>query len=185
MPGLAFKPLELPGLLLIEGKVFPDDRGFFLEGYREAEMAEAGIPRFVQDNISRSVKTTVRGLHYQKLPAAQGKLMRCLRGKVYDVAVDLRKGSPTYGRWAAVELSDERNLTLWIPAGFAHGFYTLSDVADILYKTTTYFSLEHDRGIRWNDPAVAIRWPSAEVKLSPKDAALPCLADADNNFLWP
>lgn len=184
MPGLTITPFELPGLVLIEGRVFADDRGFFLEGYRESEMLEAGLPRFVQDNISRSSRGTVRGLHYQKPPAAQGKLMRCLRGKVFDVAVDIRKGSPTYGRWAGVELSDERNRMLYIPEGFAHGFYTLSDSADILYKTTAYFSLENDRGIRWDDPALKIRWPSADATLSPKDTRLPLLAEADADFSW-
>ncbi|MBI4677018.1 MAG: dTDP-4-dehydrorhamnose 3,5-epimerase [Elusimicrobia bacterium] len=185
MAAFTFKPMGLPGLLLIEGKLFPDERGFFLEAYRESELTAAGIPpRLVQDNVSRSAKGTLRGLHYQKSPAAQGKLMRCLRGKVFDVAVDIRKGSSTYGRWEAVELSDERNMMLWIPEGFAHGFFVLSDSADILYKTTDYFSLENDRGIRWDDPAVAVRWPSTQVKLSPKDARLPLLADADNDFAW-
>ena len=124
-------------------------------------MLEAGLPRFVQDNISRSSRGTVRGLHYQKPPAGQGKLMRCLRGKVFDVAVDIRKGSPTFGKWAGVELTDEKNMMLYIPAGFAHGFCTLSDSADILYKTTDYFSLENDRGIRWDDPAIGIPWPAS------------------------
>ncbi|MBI5622289.1 MAG: dTDP-4-dehydrorhamnose 3,5-epimerase [Elusimicrobia bacterium] len=184
MPGLTFTKLEPEGLVLIEGRIFSDDRGFFLEGYREAELLEAGLPRFVQDNISRSSQGTVRGLHYQKAPAAQAKLMRCLRGKVFDVAVDIRRGSPTYGKWAAVELSDERNLMLYIPVGFAHGFYTLSETADILYKVTTYFSLEHDRGVRWDDPALDIAWPSKAGTLSAKDLRLPLLAEADNDFAW-
>ncbi|MBI5883199.1 MAG: dTDP-4-dehydrorhamnose 3,5-epimerase [Elusimicrobia bacterium] len=181
---MTFTPLAIPDLILIEGRVFGDDRGFFLEGYRESEMLAAGLPRFVQDNISRSSRGTVRGLHYQKPPASQGKLMRCLRGKVFDAAVDIRRGSPTFGKWAGVELTDEKNMMLYIPAGFAHGFHTLSDSADILYKTTDYFSLEDDRGIRWDDPAIGIPWPSRDAKLSPKDLRLPLLAEAAADFSW-
>ena len=180
-----FTPLKLTGLLLIEGQVYHDDRGYFLESFREKDMREAGIPPLVQDNISRSSRGTLRGMHYQKNPAAIGKLVRCVRGRIFDVAVDIRKGSPTYGQWAGVELGEEGNSALWVPAGFAHGFYALSEIVDVIYKVTGYYSPENDRGIIWNDPTVGIRWPSGDVRLSPKDAKNPPLAQADNNFVWP
>lgn len=180
--GLEFRPLELEGLLLAEGPTFPDGRGFFREGYREAETRAAGIPAFVQDNLSRSTRGALRGLHYQRRPNGQGKLVRCVRGRIFDVAVDIRRGSPTYGRWAGVELSDEKNQSLWVPEGFAHGFYTLSDVADVLYKVTAYYAPQDDRGIIYDDPDLGILWPAGEVVLSPKDSRHPRLKDADNNF---
>lgn len=182
--GYTVTPLDLPGLLLIEGKSFPDARGYFLESYRENELRAAGLPALVQDNLSRSTKGTLRGLHYQKRPAAQGKLVRCLRGKIFDVVVDIRQGSPAYGRHLSIELSDEGNRMLWVPQGFAHGFYTLSDAADVLYKVDDYYSPEHDRGILWSDPALAIRWPSSDANLSPKDARHPYLSASDNDFIW-
>jgi len=180
--GYTFTPLELSGVMLVEGKSFPDERGYFMESFRETDMRQGGIPPLVQDNLSRSTAGTLRGLHYQKNPSAIGKLVRCVRGRIFDVAVDIRKSSPTYGRWLSVELSDEGNRMLWVPAGFAHGFYALSEVADVLYKVTGYYSPENDRGVLWNDPALGIRWPAKEAKLSPKDAKLPLLAQADNNF---
>lgn len=179
-----FTPLEIPGLLLVQGKTWPDGRGYFQESYREIDMREAGLPPFLQDNLSRSTQGTVRGLHYQKHPAAIGKLLRCTRGKIFDVAVDIRKGSPAYGRWFGIELEGGDNKMLWVPAGFAHGFYTLSDVADVLYKVTGYYAPEQDRGIIWNDPALGITWPAKEAILSPKDAKHPPLSEADNNFVW-
>lgn len=182
--GYTFTPLELPGLILIEGKTFPDPRGYFLESYREKDLREAGLPALVQDNLSRSSQGTLRGLHYQKRPASQGKLVRCLRGRIFDVAVDIRKGSPSYGRHAAVELSEEGNRMLWVPEGFAHGFLTLSETADVLYKVNDYYSPEHDRGIRWDDPALGIVWPSRDVTLSAKDSKHPTLDKADNSFVW-
>jgi len=179
------KPFELPGLLLIEGKLFPDDRGHFMESFRVDDLAKAGLPPFVQDNLSRSKKGVLRGLHFQKLPRPQGKLIRCIRGRIYDVAVDVRKGSPTYGEWAGVELSDINNAMLWVPAGFAHGFYTLSDWADVQYKVTDYWAPELDRGLRWNDPAVGIAWPLAGAPIVlKKDAEWPALAGCDANFEW-
>ena len=179
-----FTAFELPGLMLVEGPLLPDERGCFMEGFREKDFREAGLPPFVQDNLSRSRKGVMRGLHYQKDPSAIGKLVRCVRGKVWDVAVDIRKGSPTYGKWAAVELSEEKNLMLWVPAGFAHGFYVLSDWADVLYKVTGYWVPADDRGILWNDPAIGIRWPSERAVVADKDARLPPLASADNNLSW-
>lgn len=179
-----FTPFEIPGLLLVEGPSFPDERGFFLESFKEGEFRKAGIPPFVQDNLSRSKKRVMRGLHYQKSPSAIGKLVRCVRGRVFDVAVDIRKGSPSYGKWAATELSDEANRMLWVPEGFAHGFYTVSDWADVLYKVTGTWAPDDDRGILWNDPALGIRWPSPEALVAPKDAQHPPLAQADNNFSW-
>ena len=166
----------------MEGRVFPDERGCFLETFRDNELKQAGIPPMVQDNLSRSIRGTLRGMHYQKAPKAQGKLVRCVRGAIFDVAVDIRKGSPTYGRWEGVELSEDSNTALWVPAGFAHGFYTVSDSADVLYKVTDYYSPEHDRGVIWNDPDLAISWPGDDVKLSAKDAKHPRLAQADNDF---
>jgi dTDP-4-dehydrorhamnose 3,5-epimerase len=148
----------------------------------EKDFQKAGIPPLVQDNLSRSKKNVLRGMHFQKNPAAIGKLVRCLRGRIFDVAVDIRKSSPTYGRWASIELSDEGNRMLWIPEGFAHGFYTLSDSADVMYKVTGYWSREVDRGFRFDDPQIAIKWPSKEVIATDKDSALPLLSRADNDF---
>jgi len=179
-----FTPYGLDGLLLIEGRSFADERGFFMESFRESDCLEAGIPRFVQDNLSRSSRGVVRGLHYQKNPSAVGKLVRCVRGRIFDVAVDIRKGSPTYGKWAAVELSDEGNRMLWIPGGFAHGYCVLSETADVHYKVSGYWAAADDRGILWNDPALAIPWPLKDVLISSKDALLPPLERADNDFTW-
>jgi dTDP-4-dehydrorhamnose 3,5-epimerase len=127
----------------------------------------------------------VRGLHYQKNPSAIGKLIRCVRGRIFDVAVDIRKGSPTFGKWASIELSDEGNKAFWVPAGFAHGFQALTDTADVLYKVTGYWVPADDCGVLYNDPAIGVKWPLAKAILSPKDAALPPLAQAQNNFCWP
>lgn len=153
-----------------------------MEAFRANDMLAAGIPPLVQDNLSRSTRGTLRGLHYQKPPAAVGKLVRCIRGRIFDVAVDVRKGSPSYGRWAAMELSDEGNKMLWVPAGFAHGFQTMSELADVVYKQTGYYSPADERGVLWNDPALGIRWPVAGALVAPKDAALPPLDRAGNHF---
>jgi len=152
---------KIPGLLIIEPRVFGDERGFFFESYNEKVFNEAtGVsPRFVQDNHSKSVKGVLRGLHYQLPPKAQGKLVRVVQGEVFDVAVDIRKGSPTYGQWVGEVLSAENKKQLWIPPGFAHGFLTLSDTAEFLYKTTDYWSPEHERAILWNDATLKIDWP--------------------------
>ena len=171
-------PLELPEVLLVEPKVFGDDRGFFLESYHAKRYADAGISGpFVQDNLSRSVKGTLRGLHFQE-PNAQGKLVQCLSGAVWDVAVDVRRGSPTFGRWVAAELSFENKRQLWVPPGFAHGFCVLSDSADFFYKCTALYSPETERSVHWNDPDLAIPWPVKAPLLSGKDQQAPRLKDA-------
>lgn len=178
-----FTPLDIPGLVLIEARAFPDDRGFFMERYKRSEFVVAGIrAEFVQDNHSRSTGGVIRGLHYQRNPHAQGKLKSVLRGRTFDVAVDLRRGSPTYGRWAGVELSRENRRMLWVPRGFANGFAVLSDEADVLYKVDAEYAPDADAGIAWDDPDVGVDWPFDEPLLSEKDANLPRLADAINNF---
>jgi len=182
-----FKPQQaLPDVVLLEPKTFGDDRGWFMETYKRSEFEANGIRAdFRQDNHSRSTaKGVLRGLHYQKDPAAQGKLVRCVVGAIYDVAVDIRKGSPTYGRWVAAELSAADRNMLWVPPGFAHGFCTLTEISEVMYKATAEYSAPHDRGIRWNDPAIGVRWPIATPVLSTKDAQAPTLADADNTFQW-
>jgi dTDP-4-dehydrorhamnose 3,5-epimerase len=169
---------ELPGVLLLEPKVFGDARGFFFEAYHAGRYAEAGIPAtFVQDNVSRSVRGTLRGLHFQE-PHAQGKLVQVLAGAVYDVAVDVRRGSPHFGRWVAYELSADNKRQLWIPPGFAHGFCVVSESADFSYKCTDFYAPPCERGVLWNDPDLAIPWPVQTPLLSAKDAQAPRLADA-------
>ena len=178
-----FRKMDIPGLVLIEPKVFDDDRGYFLEIYKHSEFVRSGIPEhFVQDNFSRSILGVLRGLHYQLNPKAQGKLVRCVRGRIFDVAVDIRKGSPTFGRWEGKELSGENGLMLYLPAGFAHGFLTLSDSAEVLYKCTEEYSPAHDRGILWNDPDINIPWAIKDPLLSDKDRIQPRLQDAESNF---
>jgi dTDP-4-dehydrorhamnose 3,5-epimerase len=178
-----FTPLEIPGVSLVEAKKFGDDRGFFMETYKHSDFANAGIrEHFVQDNLSRSVRGVLRGLHYQKNPHAQGKLVRCLQGRIFDAAVDIRIGSATYGRWVGAELSGDNDLMLYVPAGFAHGFLVLSETAEVMYKCTEEYAPEDDRGILWNDPEVNIAWPVTEPVLSGKDRTHPLLKDADNNF---
>ncbi|MCE9672699.1 dTDP-4-dehydrorhamnose 3,5-epimerase [Myxococcus stipitatus] len=171
-------PLEIPELLLVEPKVFGDSRGFFMEVFHAQRYAEVGIPGpFVQDNYSRSVKGTLRGLHFQE-PQGQGKLVQVLAGAVFDVAVDVRRGSPTFGKWAGVELSSDNRRQLWIPAGFAHGFCVLSESADLHYKCTTLYAPQQEHSLAWNDPDVGISWPVSEPIQSPKDARAPRLKDA-------
>lgn len=173
-------PLE--GLLVLEPRVFGDDRGFFYESYNARRFAElTGVnPEFVQDNHSRSSKGVLRGLHYQ-IQQAQGKLVRATAGAVFDVAVDIRKSSPTFGQWYGIELSAENKRQMWIPPGFAHGFVVTSDTAEFLYKTTDYWAPEHERAILWNDPAIGIDWPQLDAAplLSGKDQAALLLADAE------
>lgn len=167
------KPLAIPEVVLITPPIFRDPRGFFSETYNSTMLAAAGIGQaFVQDNHSRSVKGTLRGLHYQ-IEQVQGKLVRVVTGRIFDVAVDLRRGSPTFARWVGTELSEENNRQLWIPPGFAHGFYVLSEQADVVYKCTAHYSAEHERTLRWDDPELAIEWPlrGAAPLLSDKDAA--------------
>jgi len=171
----------IPGVLVIEPKVHGDARGFFYESWNERAFDEAvgRAVRFVQDNHSASAKNVLRGLHYQ-VASTQGKLVRCVAGEVFDAVVDLRRSSPTFGRWAGEVLSAENRRMLWVPEGFAHGFVVLSDWAEFLYKTTDYYAPQHERTLLWNDPAVGIRWPLAgEPLLKPADLAGKPLAQAE------
>ena len=180
-----FERLGIPEVLLVKPKVFADPRGFFLETYKRSDFARHGVPdTFVQDNYSRSVRGVLRGLHYQKPPVAQGKLVTVIKGEVFDVAVDIRRGSPTYGRWVGVPLSDRNLHMLYLPPGFAHGFCALSEVADVVYKVTAEYCPACDAGIAWNDPSIGIEWPISDPVLSPKDAALPLLSDAGIDFVY-
>ena len=177
-----FKPQQaLPDVVLIEPKAFGDDRGWFMETYKLSEFEANGIRvDFHQDNHSRSTtKGVLRGLHYQKDPAAQGKLVRCVVGVIYDVAVDIRKGSPTYGRWVAAELSAENKRQLYIPPGFAHGFCVPDEESEVEYKCTDFYVAEDERGILWNDRQLNITWPVNRPLLSGKDQAFPALTGAD------
>jgi dTDP-4-dehydrorhamnose 3,5-epimerase len=168
-------PTELPEVMLIEPRLHGDSRGFFYESFQATRYAEAGVRGpFVQDNLSRSIKGTLRGLHFQE-PRAQGKLVQVLRGSVFDVAVDVRRGSPRFGKWVGLELSEAVPRQLWIPPGFAHGFCVLSDSADFFYKCTELYAPEAERAIAWNDPAIGIRWPVDRPLLSAKDQAAPRL----------
>lgn len=166
---------ELPGVLILEPKVFGDARGFFMESFNQRVFNDAvgHEVQFVQDNHSRSSRGVLRGLHYQLPPHAQGKLVRVTEGRVWDVAVDLRRGSATFGRWTGTELSGENHRQMWVPTGFAHGFVVLSERADFLYKTTDYYAPQAERCVRWDDPSVAVAWPMLDVEfmLSGKDAA--------------
>jgi dTDP-4-dehydrorhamnose 3,5-epimerase len=174
-------PTDLPGVILLEPKVFGDDRGFFFESYNRRAFREAtGLdPDFVQDNHSRSARNVLRGLHYQ-VKQPQGKLVRVTAGEVYDVAVDLRRSSPTFGRWAGLILSAANRRMLWVPEGFAHGFVVTSDHAEFLYKTTDYYAPEHERSLLWNDPALGIPWPvEGAPLLKPRDATASPLAAAE------
>lgn len=176
-------PLELPEVLLLAPRRFDDDRGHFLETWSTARYADAGVGGpFVQDNVSVSQRGVLRGLHFQH-PDGQGKLVSVLRGRVFDVAVDVRRGSPTFGRWVGAELSDRDNHQLWVPAGFAHGFQVLSDEAVFAYKCTAPYAPAHERTIRWDDPAIGIRWPGPAPRLSAKDAAAPRLAELPRDHL--
>lgn len=172
----------IPEVLIIEPKVFGDERGFFYESFnqRQFEQAIGHSVSFVQDNHSRSSQGVLRGLHYQLAPYAQGKLVRVVQGEVFDVAVDLRQSSPTFGHWVGVELSAENKRQIWMPEGFAHGFLTLSESAEFLYKTTNYYAPEHERCIAWNDATLAIDWPLNEAPgLSGKDAKGTSFTEAD------
>jgi dTDP-4-dehydrorhamnose 3,5-epimerase len=183
------RPLAIPGVLLVEPRVFGDERGFFLESYnRAAFQAATGLDvDFVQDNHSRSAGGVLRGLHYQLPPGAQGKLVRVTAGSVFDVAVDVRRGSPTFGRWVGECLSESNHRQMWIPAGFAHGFLVLSDVADFLYKTTDYYAPAHERVIAWNDADLAIAWPieGRVPVVSGRDRQGPRLRDLPPDQLFP
>ena len=175
-------PLAIPDVILLEPKVFGDDRGFFFESFNQAKF-EAAIGRhvtFVQDNHSRSARNVLRGLHYQ-IRQPQGKLVRVVQGEVFDVAVDIRKSSPTFGQWVGEILSADNKRQMWVPEGFAHGFVVLSETAEFLYKTTDYYAPEHERCIAWNDPAIGIQWPlGGAPTLSAKDRQGKSLAEAEH-----
>lgn len=174
---MRFLETELKGVILIEPDVFSDSRGYFLETYHEKKYTAGGIRGpFVQDNFSKSVRGTLRGLHYQ-LKETQGKLVTVIEGTVFDVAVDIRRGSPTFGQWVGLELSAENKRQLYIPPGLAHGFCVLSDTAGVAYKCTRFYSHQDERGIIWNDRTIGIRWPIADPLLSPKDRAYKPLAE--------
>ena len=180
-----FKHLEIPGLILVKPRVFKDRRGFFAEVYKWPDFKKAGIHvQFVQVNCSQSQKNVLRGLHYQKRPVAQAKLVRVLSGEIFDVAVDIRKGSPFFGKWVGFSLSSAEMNMAYVPKGFAHGFCVLSKTAEIEYYSSDVYSPQHERGIIWNDPALKIRWPSKSPVLSKKDSVLPSLELADNNFIY-
>lgn len=173
-------PTDLPEVLLIEPRVSVDNRGFFMETYHFQRYKEAGISQpFVQDSMSRSRRGVLRGLHLQN-PSSQGKLVTALRGSVLDVVVDVRVGSPNFGRYVAVELSEENRCQLWVPRGFAHGFLVLSETADFFYKCDELYSPKDELSIRWNDPDIGVDWSGANPTLSPKDAAAPLLAEVNN-----
>jgi len=182
MMPFSYEPLTLEGLILVRPKVYADERGYFMELFKSSDMQLGGITgEFLQDNLSYSRKGTVRGLHYQMKPKMQGKLVTCLRGAIYDVAVDIRVGSPTFGKWIAVKLSEENHHLLWIPEGFAHGFMVLNEEAMVLYKVSgSEYSPEHDAGIRWDDPELNVDWPIKDVAkliISEKDKHLPTLRE--------
>ena len=180
-----FIPSEIPEVILIDPPVVADERGFFMESYKRSGFAAFGIiERFVQSNHSKSRKGILRGLHYQKKPKAQAKLVRALTGEVYDVVLDLRRGGRSFGKWMAVTLSGENKKMLYIPVGFAHGFCVTSAEAEILYMTTEEYAPNLEAGVLWNDPDVAIKWPTTQPTLSPRDRAWPLLRDADNNFTY-
>ena len=180
-----FKRLDIPEVILVEAKVFPDERGFFSETFKESIFIENGInTRFIQDNYSHSIKGVLRGLHYQKDPKAQTKLVTAITGEIFDVAVDIRKGSPTYGKWVSEILSEKNHNSLLVPKGFAHGFVVLSEEADVIYKVDEEYSPENDRGLIWNDPTVAVKWPLEKPIVSKKDNEQTHLESIDNNFVY-
>ena len=169
--------------MLVEAKSLPDDRGYFKEIFKESSFIENEInTRFIQDNFSHSIKGVLRGLHFQKNPKAQAKLVTVFRGEIFDVVVDVRKDSPTYGKWVSEILSEQNHKLLYIPEGFAHGYCVLSEEADIFYKVNQEYSPENDGGFIWNDPEVSIKWPIDKPTMSEKDLKLPLLKNTDNNF---
>lgn len=179
------EPQRIPEVLLVTPKKFGDARGFFSELYRAEALAEYDVPPMLQHNLSRSAKGVLRGLHYQLSDSPLGKLVRCVAGVIFDVAVDIRRGSPTYGQWVGAELDAESLRALYVPPGFAHGFCCLSDTADVLYMQTGYYAPDRERGIRWNDPTVAVQWPIEAPTLSERDQKAPLLGDAENDFVYP
>lgn len=177
---------QMPDVVVITPRVLADERGWFSESYRRTAFAASGIDHeFVQQSRSRSSKRGIlRGLHFQLEPFAQGKLVQCAVGAFFDVAVDIRRGSPTFAKWVGTEISAEDQRMVWIPPGFAHGAMALTDGAELVYLMTAEYRPMHERAIRWNDPAIGIDWPIGDPLLSPKDAGAPALADCDNTFVW-
>ncbi|MDQ7821555.1 MAG: dTDP-4-dehydrorhamnose 3,5-epimerase [Candidatus Eremiobacteraeota bacterium] len=177
-----FEPLEIPDVVLIRPEVFSDERGFLQVHYRSSDFHNAGIMMpFVQDSRTVSHRGVLRGLHYQKHPASQGKLVRVVRGEIFDVALDVRKGSPTYGKWVSSLLNGRNGHLIWIPPGFAHGFVALADGTEVEYKATSEYAPRHQAGVRWDDPDLAIRWPVKKPLLSQKDRELPALSEVDTS----
>ena len=171
-----FKRLNISDVILVEPKLFSDDRGFFLESFKASDFLSIGIDKkFVQDNFSHSIRGVIRGLHFQRTPKAQAKLVTALKGEIFDVAADIRKNSPTYGKWIGEILSESNHKLLYIPEGFAHGFCVLSEEADVLYKVSNEYSSEHEEGIIWSDPKLNIQWPITKPIVSDKDGELPLL----------
>jgi dTDP-4-dehydrorhamnose 3,5-epimerase len=178
-----FKKSSIPEVVIVEAQTFLDERGFFMESFKESAFINNKLDvKFIQDNFSHSVYGVLRGLHYQKNPKAQAKLVMAFKGKIFDVAVDIRKNSPTYGKWISEILSEENHKMLYIPEGFAHGFCVLSKEADVLYKVNNEYSQEHENGIIWNDLDLDIKWPVEKPILTEKDLQLPSLKDVENNF---
>tara|TARA_B100001750_G_C15378675_1_gene531244 strand:+ start:206 stop:748 length:543 start_codon:yes stop_codon:yes gene_type:complete len=176
-----FKQLNIPDVVLAQPKSFSDDRGFFFENFKESEFISGGIDKkFVQDNFSHSIRGVIRGLHFQKTPKAQAKLVSVLKGEIFDVAVDIRKNSPTYGKWVSEILSENNHKLLYMPEGFAHGFCVLSEDADVLYKVSNEYSPGHEDGIIWNDPKLNIDWPISKPIVSSNDSKLPLFENLEN-----
>lgn len=181
----SFKRLKISEVILIEPKLFSDDRGFFFESFKESEFFSNGISKkFVQDNFSHSIHGVIRGLHYQNFPKAQAKLVTVIKGEIFDVAVDIRKNSPTYGKWVGEILSEHNHRSLYIPEGFAHGFCVLSEKADVFYKVSNEFSKDDEEGVIWNDPTINISWPIKNPIISSRDALLPLLENSNNDFVY-
>lgn len=180
-----FKRLSIHDVILVEPELLSDNRGFFFESFKESDFIANGIAkRFVQDNYSHSIHGVIRGLHYQKTPKAQAKLIGVTRGKIFDVVVDIRRNSPTYGKWLNEILSAENHKLLYVPEGFAHGFCVLSDEAEVFYKVSVEYSKEYERGVIWNDPTIDVAWPIQNPILSKKDSSWPRLEDLDNDFIY-
>ncbi len=180
-----FKRLEIPEIILVEPQLLSDNRGFFLENFKESHFNLNGIcEKFVQDNYSLSTYGVFRGLHYQKSPKYQAKLITAVKGEIFDVAVDIRKKSPTFGKWVGEILSDINHKSLYVPKGFAHGFCVISKEADVIYKVSNEYSPEHEQGIIWNDPMINISWPNKKPIISDKDNQLPSLENSDNDFYY-
>ncbi|MCL5408443.1 MAG: dTDP-4-dehydrorhamnose 3,5-epimerase [Candidatus Omnitrophica bacterium] len=171
-----FIKMQIPEIILIVPKIFKDDRGFFMEIYKKSDFEKNGIKEeFIQDNYSYSIKGVLRGLHFQKEPYSQAKIIKCIKGEIFDVAVDIKKNSPTYGKWISIILSENNHYMLYIPTGFAHGFLTLSDTAGVQYKTSCEYMPQFEAGIIWNDPDINIKWPDNNAIVSSKDSKLSML----------